>query len=238
MAVLERQWNDGVAQALLTVAWYFWHDDELVQPISIQEALQVAGNDPEAAARMVKRDAQGNPVVVRGKVEFSQQAYKGGTSDPDSFDSLTLEIQPYSVKHMGEREAQMRAMWLQNFIVTVGPLPPAMPWVDWGLVEREFAKLMNMPELRNVFNLQVAAEMAQSQALAQYAEQNESDGPRMGKDAGGSAQPPPKANPPAQNAQTGQGGAANSASMKPPPMPGRSSGGTQGNMAAAKAGAA
>lgn len=239
ISVLERQWNDGVAQALLTNAWFFWHDDEVVQPISIQEALQVAGNDPEAASRMVKMDKNGQPVVLNGKVQFEQQAYRGGTQNPDSFDSLTLEIQPYSVKHMNERDAQARAMWLQNFVVTVGPLPPVMPWVDWGLVQRLMSKWMRTPELRNIFNLQAAAEMAQSQALARYAAENQADGPQTAKDAGGTAPVPPKpAAPASQNQQTGQGGAANAASMKPPPMPGRSSGGTQGNLAASKAGAA
>ena len=230
LAVMERNWNYGHAQMLLGVAWYFWHDDEVAQPISMQEAMQIGVQAPD----LIELDEEGNPVVLNGQVKAKQQYVFGGTDeDDDSFDSLDLEILPYSMRRMSDQEQQLRSTFLVNYAVQIAPVIPMSPHIDWNLLNRALAKLTGIHELRSLVNLRAAADMAQSQALAQYAEMSATDGPQMAGNAGGTAKKaatPPK---PAANAQTGAGGGANAPSVKPAPSPGRSAGG-QGGAAASK----
>lgn len=238
LAVMERNWNYGHAQMLLTVAWYFWHDDEVAQPISMQEAMQIGVQAPE----MIEVDGEGNPVVLNGQVKAAQQYIFGGTDEEDdSFDSLDLEILPYSMRRMSDQEQQMRSVFLTNYAVQIAPVIPMSPHIDWNLLNRALAKLTGIHELRSLVNLQAAADMAQSQALAQYAEMAATDGPQPAKNAGGSASKaaqPPKAAANAQMGPNGGGGSANAANPKPAPSPGRSAGGKGGAAATASAGVA
>jgi hypothetical protein len=231
MAVMERQWSYGHAQMLLTAAWYFWHDDEVAQPISIQEAMQIGVKMPE----MVKVDQEGNPVLLNGQLQAAQQYVFGGTDEAvDTFDSLDLEILPYSMRRMSDQEQMLRTQFLQNYVLQMAPLVPMAPHIDWNLLGRTMAKLTGIQECKSIINLQAAADMAQSQVLAANAEQQAGDGPQMAKNAGGQAAQAPK---PAA-LPSGGGGSANAAKPQNQPSPGRSAGGKQGNQAAQSAGAA
>jgi hypothetical protein len=118
---------------------------------------------------------------------------------------------------------------------------PQIPWANWDLLNRALAKMTGINELKGLVNLQAAAEMAESEALARDAERQESDGPQPAKNVGSGQRsgPSPQAQRPQMQSPTqNQGGGQNAAKPKTQPLPGKASGGSYGNKAASSAGAA
>jgi hypothetical protein len=239
MACLERNWRDGVSQLLMTPAWYFCHDRGVAQPISIEEAMRI-GMD---TSKLQQRDEDGEPMLdPMGEPVIAQPYVFGGTEDYDWFDSLDLEIQAYSMRRKSESVALAQMTFIQNYTITIAPLIVQMPYIQWDLWHRLAAELTGIQEMRVMANLQVAAIMAQSEALAMFAERQAQDdgtvsGPQKSSGGGGPQATPAPAKP-MQSATQATGGTANAAKPKATPLPGRSAGGSLGNKAAASVGAA
>jgi len=232
MGYAKKQFTEGVQRVLTTVAWYLWHDDEVSFPISLEEFLATGGNP---------QDLMG--MGADGQVQVTQPRYFGGTDDKekdgDSFDGLELEIQPFSMERMSEAKAGQNALTITNMVASIGPLVPQLPWVRWDYVMRKLAKDTGIPELTKIFDLEVAGEMAQSEALAKYSAGLEGDGPRMSGDSGAAKAPTqgaaPNGQPLASMTQAPQ-----TQIQKPESggLQGRTTGGNQGNKAAQSVGVA
>ena len=228
IALAKKQWADGVSRAILTAAWYLWHDDDVVFPISLEEAMAMG----RQASEFIEMNEAGQPVVVQPK-------FYGGSDDSDAFDGLELELQPWSMERMSEGRAQADLQFMMNWVTVMGPAVPMMPWVQWQKLERAAVKRTGIQELRGLFDLGVAAEMAQVEALYRQAEAQASDGPRLKSDAktkgvqSGAAQQSPMQRPATEGPQQTQ-----VAKPKAKPLPGRTAGGSSGQKATQAVGAA
>lgn len=225
----KNQSRDGVQRALEIAGFYLWYDEEFVMNISIQDAMDMGMNPADF---ILEYDEQGNPT------KFDQPRIYGGTDKPRSYASLETTITPYSMDRMSDSVAARSAATLTSVAQTVGPMLIQMPWLQADVYLSALAKYTRIPEMRHLFNLQVAADMAQSAALAEYAasmaEQepevsgksktpaskpaNSGSAPGGGARVGGASQPPP------QKPQTGASGG----------MQGRSSGGVASQSAKSK----
>lgn len=219
IALAKKQWADGVSMAIKTAAWYLCHDEDVSFPIGMEEAMAI-GQDPSQYVEI----GDDGPRVI-------QPRYFGGTDDEDWFDTLELELQPWSMERMSEARAQSELVFLQNWVTVMGPLVPQMPWIQWQKLERAAVKRTGIQDLRGMFDLSVAAEMAQVEALYRQAQAQASDGPRLASDVAkskGNASGP---------APTGGVQASAPAKPKPKPLQGRTMGGTSGQASAQSAGA-
>lgn len=162
MGWLEQKLYEAAKRELRTVAWYYWHDDQIEDELT-PEALAQLGLPPDA------------PV-----------AFKGGNEGP--FDDLELEIEPYSMQRTDEAGMQARAMQMFQLLTGIAPIIPQTPWIDWETLFDKFGKVMNWPELAEIVDTQMAAAVAgmllqQQQAMAAQPQQK-SEGPKFGGDRG------------------------------------------------------
>ena len=182
VSYIKQRFQHSVEKVCQTVAWYMYHDDRVVFPL---------GGD--AADEMGMKE----PWLV------------GGQFDPESgatFDDIELEIEPYSMERSSESRLQQKTMEAFQMIVQVAPGIPQMPWIDW---KGWFAKLgdsMNMPELADLVNVDIANQMA---GMQESPHPDPKIQPRMGKDAGKARpmttpQAPITAAPPAAQQMAGQ----------------------------------
>ena len=155
VGAIKQEFLDGHRRHLMTHAWYMWHDDEIAMKLSAQDAAQL-----------------GISAVAVGDLQ-PQPMFWGGGGPKDSFDSADLVIEPMSVAHQSQQQQQQRLNALIEIVNVVGPLVtnPAMAHVNWPLIERAISEAIDLPGMEEVFDLSVAAQIAQSQVLMAYAEQ-------------------------------------------------------------------
>jgi hypothetical protein len=154
---LKRRFEDAVTRLLRKVAWYMYHDDEVVFPLG-EEAAQGEGNEPW---------------------------FVGGNFDPESgatFDDLELEIEAYSMERTTEGLLQKRTMEMVGFIGQVAPLMPQTPFINWAQIFDKLGDSLNMPDLGEMVNTE--ALMAMAEAQMGEAGPNPKAQPRLGKDVG------------------------------------------------------
>ena len=161
---IQTQFRNAVEKVLRTVAWYMYHDDQIVFPLSPEDLPD--GNY-----------APGEEVW-----------YQGGDHDPESgatYDDLELEIEAYSMQRTNEGIRQRR---MTEFVQTlVGMFPwmaqvPNAPWADlWSI----YGESNNMPEARELgqkFANALAGAMPPMESSA---------GPRTASDVGAAGSGPP-----------------------------------------------
>jgi hypothetical protein len=138
VAFVQQQFNESVAQVAETYAWYNYHDDRVVIPL-------------------------GPDMTIEGE----ELEFQGGEFDLGSdatFEDLELEVEPYSMERTTETTQQRRNAEMLNIVTQVAPMIPQMPWVKWDLVLRNLGQSMNVPNLHEIVNLEVAAKVAQQEA--------------------------------------------------------------------------
>ena len=157
VSYIKQQFQAGVEQVCRTVAWYMYHDDRVVFPL---------GND--AAEEMAMKE----PWLI------------GGTFDPESgatFDDIELEIEPYSMERTSEARLQEKTMAAFQMLVQVAPGIPQMPWIDWKGWFARLGDSMNMPELADLVNVDIANMVA---GMQESPHPDPKFQPRLGGDAG------------------------------------------------------
>jgi hypothetical protein len=158
IAFTKQQFQGAVERTLQTVAWYMYHDDQIVFPLG-QEAAQVF-EDPD-------------PWFVGGQ--------HGGESGA-SFDDLELEIEAYSMERSDEGLNQRRRLQAFQMVLAIAPIAAQTPWIDWAELLDMTGDALNLPELGALFKADVAAEaMGQMQ---QDEEPPPGSEPRLSKDVG------------------------------------------------------
>jgi len=156
LGFIKHQFQDAVQKFLQGVAWYLFHDDRVDFPLG-----------PEAA------EALGLP----------EPWFKGGMLDEGSgatFDDLELEIEPYSMERTSEGLQQKRTMEVAQLLMSIGQAAPMMPFIDWKQVLEWVGDSHNFPELKDVLDPEVLAQVVGLQQSAF----EEKPQPRMGKDSG------------------------------------------------------
>jgi hypothetical protein len=73
---------------------------------------------------------------------------------------------------------QKRTMEMIDMVMQMAPMIPRMPWVKWREVFKKLGDALNFPELQEVVDMQIAAQVAGQQ------DQGESAQPRLARDAG------------------------------------------------------
>ena len=231
MSYAKKQFTEGIQRVLNTVAWYLWYDDEVSFPISLEEFAATGGELEDLMS--LNKD---------GTVYVTQPRYYGGVEEEagegDSFDGLELEIQPYSMERMSEAKAAQNATTIMNLLSVVLPMVRMYPEGQWDWILKTLEQNTGISDLAQMVNLQVAADMAQSEALMKQAEFQQNDGPRMGGDSKASKPPSGGQSAPAAPASPTQQPQSNVQKPKAGGLPGRTTGGSQGAKAAQSVGAA
>ena len=167
MAFVRQAFADATVKLLTTVAYYLYHDDEIVFPLG-EDELKDIGLPPGANA------------VFQGGGHAEESGY--------SFDDLELEIEPYSMERASEGLAQKRALEMHQLLI--GSLPamaqfPDYPWQD------HFAKIgnaMNSPDLSELVTTNLLGRLADDLLRMQESQAGPEPAatqPRFGKDVEG-----------------------------------------------------
>jgi hypothetical protein len=159
MDFIKEQFADSVEELLTKVAYYMYHDDRTVFPLG-QEAANELG--------MVE------PWFLGGDFEKGSGA---------TFEDLELEIEPYSMERTTEVMQQRRMTEIMNFIMNVAPMIPQAPYVRWKEVLNKFGENMNMSNMGELIDIDMAYQFAQLniQMAGQDPKQSEA---RLSKDTG------------------------------------------------------
>jgi hypothetical protein len=172
MRHLEETLYDGSTRQLRTVAWFYWHNDRVVEDIPPEAAAQITqmmGVPPEMAAGMQMR---------------------GGFDG--SFDDMELRIEQYSMQRPDEATMQARSLQMAQVLPSLGAAAIQYPFLPWQEVFGKIGKSMNWPELERV-DMDLLSKMAalfmQAQQPVQAAPQKPKEGPRMSSDKGSSGGP-------------------------------------------------
>ena len=151
---VKQQLTDALIGVLRTVAWYLYHDNRVAFPLGDPDDLEYQ--------------------------EGLSPWFEGGTDEEDgaSFDDLELDIEPYSMERSNEGLNQQRAIQAFELLQNVSQVALTAPFIGWKAVLKKFGDQMNMPDLAEVFDGEMAAAMAQQQqAAAQQVER----GPRLAR---------------------------------------------------------
>jgi hypothetical protein len=165
MAFIRQSFTSSVCEALTRVAFYMYHDDDIVFPLG-EDAMKELGLPPEITA------------MFQG----------GGHEDGDySFDDLELEIEPYSMERASEGMAQKRALEMHSMLLNSLQLMQVFPDYPW---KDHFAKIgnaMNAPDMIELIDDRLLERLAQdlsAQRQQQTMVAAASMQPRLEKDAG------------------------------------------------------
>tara|TARA_R100000808_G_scaffold22150_3_gene48074 strand:- start:365 stop:2203 length:1839 start_codon:yes stop_codon:yes gene_type:complete len=136
IAFVKQQFADAVQRVLETVAWFFYYDDRVVAPL---------GLDGAAALGLE------NPWLV------------GGDPDRESgetFEDLELDIEPYSMERTSEGTHQRKVMEMFQLIMNTAPMVPQMPYVNWKDLYSKLGDALNIPQMAELVNVDMASMMA------------------------------------------------------------------------------
>lgn len=157
----------GIERALLNVAYYCYHVDEIKFPLGAEAADQLGMDEP----------------WFHGGI--------AGEGSGASFDDLELELEVGSMDKTSESAQVRRSQTLLELSTTVGPLIPQTPWIDWKFVLDSVGDSIGIPDLSQILDVQMAAQAA---ALEMQARAKQDSQPRTGRDLGavGTAQRTPQ----------------------------------------------
>jgi len=168
MAFIRQVFADSTVKLLSLVAYYMYHDDEIVFPLG-EDAIKEMGMPEEVAI-----------------------IFQGGGHDPDdgyTFDDLELDIEPYSMERASEGLAQKRALEMHQILINSLPTMAAFPDYPW---REHFAKIgnaMNAPDMSELVTTSLLQRLAQDLMQMQQSQAQPEpmpSQPRMGKDVGSS----------------------------------------------------
>ena len=168
MAFIRQVFADATVKLLNLVAYYMYHDDEVVFPLG-EDAIKEMGMPEDVA------------VVFQGGGHDTEDGY--------TFDDLELNIEPFSMERASEGLAQKRALEMHSILINSLPTMAAFPDYPW---REHFAKIgnaMNAPDMSELVTPALLQRLAQDLLQMQQSEAEPAvtpSQPRMGKDVGSS----------------------------------------------------
>lgn len=153
MAHLKKQYQEAVNDALLTAAWYLFHDQKVMFPLG-QDGVAVMG----------EAEPIFSPMVLQG-----------------TFDDLELEIEAMSMERVSEAVMQRRAIELLQVIGNISQSVMAAPHVKWREVMSLVGDALNIPTLGDLIDVTMANQMragAAQGAAMQASQQKQGESPQ------------------------------------------------------------
>jgi hypothetical protein len=166
------QMDAGTTRELSTVAWYMHKFDKVHVPLTKEDKAQLfAGMPPEIVQQFMDL-----PLAWSGK------------GNKASFDSLELEIEPYSMKRKDEPMMQQRAMQALQIGIEVGPAVIANPHIRFKTLLKGAGDAMNWPGFEDILDEEKAGAMTmlalQGAVEPMESKPQKSAQPRLGGDSG------------------------------------------------------
>lgn len=165
IAFIKQNFTNSVVKLLNGVAFYLYHDDDIVFPIGL-DAMRELGVD------------EGELVMFQG----------GGHEGSDySFEDLELEIEPYSMERASEGLAQKRALEMHAMILNSLQLMQAFPDYPWKDHFNKIGNAMNAPDMAELVDQDLLNRLSQDLSMQRQMETMaaaESLDPRFKKDSG------------------------------------------------------
>ena len=139
-AYIQAKFQKSAAQVMRTRAWYLFQSENVVVPLS-----------PAAGKRL----------------NMKQPVFHGGPQpgqENQSFDSLAIRIEPYSMERPNEALLQQRTMSLLEWLLQVAAQIPQMPFMQWDEIldwvgrvysTRTLSKMVNLPLLQKIWQAQM-----------------------------------------------------------------------------------
>lgn len=164
----------GIEQIGRTVSWYLYHDDRVVLPLDNAVAQEIGmeapwyfgGDDrkPEVRRRLAAR------LRAMNIVPPEELALWGGDPAPGSgasFDDLELSIDIKSMNRVDPRIRAQEVIGGLGFLAQAAQLGPTAPWIDWEGALEQAGDIYNMPELSDLWDEQMFAQMVAQGMQAQ-----------------------------------------------------------------------
>lgn len=163
LAWIKEQATKATAQLAWGVGWYLWYNTktafplgpEVAKELGLPELLPVLGENGQP---LEDPDLPGVPLVFR-----PEPWYRGGAKArrPGSYDDIELTIEPYSMERADPAQMQRNAAFLMELGPTVAPIIAATPWFGWRKVFKFVGEALNLPELDDVIDEELAMQFAQ-----------------------------------------------------------------------------
>lgn len=154
---IRKQFQDGVSRDLAGIGWYMYHDDAIEFPLGAEAAKELAG-DP------------GVDLLFQGGDQGDESGF--------SFDDLELEIEAFSMERTDEGLLARRMAEMDQLVLSVAPIMPQVPWVDWKQYFYARGQMSNWPDLGKIVDPDLAAQFMGMQLAPGPAENQ----PRLTKD--------------------------------------------------------
>lgn len=135
-AYIQAKFQKAAAQVMRSRAWYLFNSENVVVPLS-----------PAAGKRLHMRQP-----VYHGGIQEGQEG--------QSFESLAIRIEPYSMERPNESLLQQRTMALLEWLLKVAAIMPQVPFMQWEEIldwvgrvynTRTLAKMVNLPMLQKMW---------------------------------------------------------------------------------------
>ena len=181
--LVKSQFMDCVAVNLEKVAWYLYHEEEIVFLVDMKEEAVPVGEIP------------GNEATPR------EGWFKGGIHDDESglsFYDLELEIDPYSMKRTNEGMEQRRFFEMFKLLLEwanlIGASPMLAMAINWEDIFDMAGDTMNMPAFGGLIDMDMLKQAAGVMLQMQQAEgeaklSGDAKGASAGQFGGGVAMP-------------------------------------------------
>lgn len=165
IAFIKQNFINSTVKLLNGVAFYLYHDDDIVFPIGLDAMRELGVEESEL-------------LMFQG----------GGHEGSDySFEDLELEIEPYSMERASEGLAQKRALEMHAMILNSLQLMQAFPDYPWKDHFNKIGNAMNAPDMAELVDQDLLNRLSQDLSMQRQMETMaavESLDPRFQKDAG------------------------------------------------------
>lgn len=137
LAHLKREFAEGVARMIQTVAWYMFHDGR----------VRITAGD------------------THDGLMLDDSVFRGGTG-VGLFEDMVVSVDAMSMSRVSETQQQKRGIELLQVIGGLSQQMAAAPWVDWRQVLSTVGDALNVPELASILDPHRLQEAAQQQQRA------------------------------------------------------------------------
>ena len=126
---------------LAKIGWYFYFDPAVVAPVSFE--------DPQSG-----QESEG---LFLGGIQPGQE----GTDWTDFF----LEIEPYSMRRVDPVLQAQRAQMMQELVLSLAPMIPQMPFINWPALLDMIGEANNLPDLAKILLNPLGLQMIQGMTM-------------------------------------------------------------------------
>lgn len=133
---LKKRVRQGVTASFKKAGWFLFHTTGIIIPVVIRDPM--TGMEQEGLFF-------GGPIPGQ---------------DTGKWDDYAIEIEPLSIQRVGEQATQRRATDTANFIMTVAPMIPQLPYLRWQEILRMFGEAMNQPNIEDFIHWELLGMMS------------------------------------------------------------------------------